>query len=279
MRLLEIDNNGRFRLKSFHKDATPPYAILSHTWEREDDEVSYRDIVDDADHRITGYKEVGYRKLEFCGRQTKEDGLHWFWVDTCCIDKSSSAELTKAINLMFKWYQKAARCYVYLSDVSLIVQDGASNHREWNSPFRNSRWFTRGWTLQELLAPTIVVFYSREGARLGDKSSLAGHILDNTGVSPEAFLLKQPLSTFSIEERFSWTDKRQTSEEEDMAYCLLGIFDVSLPLIYGEGRSNVIVRLRRAIKERSRNAEELPAGRSLHYLELEREQSDNEQRL
>src|ERR1700744_2413468 len=182
MRLLKIGGDGRFILEWFPKDKIPEYAILSHTWGRgEDKEVTYRDIMDG-----TGNNKPGFRKLTFCGSQAKADGLHYFWVDTCCIDKSNNSELTTAINSMFRWYQNAARCYVYFSDVPVRTRDDQSDHIEWESAFRNSRWFTRGWTLQELLAPKVVVFYSQDYIRLGDKRSLMQQIHETTGIAIEA---------------------------------------------------------------------------------------------
>jgi hypothetical protein len=243
MRLLKLDD-GRFSLKWFPKDKIPPYAILSHTWGRgENDEVTFKDLIDG-----TADNKRGFQKLQFCGNQAKADGLHYFWVDTCCIDKSNSTELQTAINSMFHWYQNAARCYVYLSDVSVHTQDGQSRHVEWESAFRNSRWFTRGWTLQELLAPEIVEFYSRDHVRLGDKRSLEQQIHEITGITVEA-LQGRHLCDFSVEERLRWGQKRQTTEDEDEAYCLLGIFEIFMSLRYGEGRKNAMDRLRRKIQK------------------------------
>jgi hypothetical protein len=248
MRLLKLNNAGHFSLVWFPKDKLPPYAILSHTWGTgEDDEVTFRDLI-----AGTGDNKSGFQKLRFCGNQAKANDLHYFWVDTCCIDKSNNNELTTAINSMFRWYQNAARCYVYLSDVSVHAWDGQSRHTEWESAFRNSRWFTRGWTLQELLAPKVVEFYSRDHVRLGDKLSLEHEIWRITGISIEA-LQGRPLSEFSTDERLKWSEARQTTEEEDEAYCLLGIFDVFLPLVYGEGRTKSMKRLLREIEESSLN--------------------------
>jgi hypothetical protein len=243
MRLLTFNDDGSFGLVWFPKDKIPPYAILSHTWGRAEDEVIYKDIVDG-----TGNKKKGFHKLQFCGNHAKADDLHYFWVDTCCIDKSNEKELTTAINSMFRWYQNAVRCYVYLSDVSLYTQDGQFRHVEWESAFRSSRWFTRGWTLQELLAPKIVQFYSKDHVRLGDKKSLKQHIHEVTGIAVEA-LQGRHLGNFGIDERLRWVEKRQTTEDEDKAYCLLGIFDVSLPLVYGEGYTRAMKRLQREIEE------------------------------
>jgi hypothetical protein len=244
MRLLKLNDDGRFSLVWFPKDEIPPYAILSHTWGRgEDDEVTFKDLIDG-----TGDKKKGFQKLQFCGNQAKADDLHYFWVDTCCIDKSNNNELTTAINSMFRWYQNASRCYVYLSDVSVHTQDGQSRHLEWESAFRNSRWFTRGWTLQELLAPKIVEFYSRDRTRLGDKRSLEQQIHEVTGIAVEA-LQGRHLRDFSVEERLRWREKRQTTEEEDGAYCLLGIFEIFISLKYGEGRKNAMDRLQRKVRK------------------------------
>jgi hypothetical protein len=182
--------------------------------------------------------------------------IHWIndprqigGIDRVCIDKSNNNELTEAINSMFRWYQGAARCYVYLLDVSVRTQDGQVPHMEWDSSFRNSRWFTRGWTLQELLAPKIVEFYSRDHIRLGDKISFEEQIHEITGITIEA-LRGRCLQEFGVQERFQWVGYRQTTMEEDMAYCLLGIFDVYLPLIYGEGQVNAMRRLEKEVNDR-----------------------------
>jgi hypothetical protein len=250
MNLLRLDDTTSISLHTFSKDAIPPYATLSHTWGRETEEVSFSDIKEK-----TGSTKVGYKKLLFCGHQAKADHLDYFWVDTCCIDKDSGPQLQRAINTMFYWYQNASRCYVYLADVTIYSRDG-QRHVEWESAFRNSRWFTRGWTLQELLAPKVVQFYSYDQVRLGDKYTLQQQIIEITGITKEA-LQGQPLSSFTIEERFLWASKRNTTEDEDRAYCLLGIFDVFLPLIYGEGQSNAMRRLKREIKELASNQGQL----------------------
>jgi Heterokaryon incompatibility protein (HET) len=251
MRLLKLDDNGRFSLIWFPKDQIPPYAILSHTWGRgEDDEVTFKDLTDSTGN--TGDNKRGFQKLQFCGSQAKADDLHYFWVDTCCIDKSNNRELSTAINSMFRWYQNAARCYVYLSDVSVHTQDGQFCHVEWESAFCNSRWFTRGWTLQELLAPKTVEFYSRDHVRLGDRKSLENTIYKTTGIAIEA-LQGRHLCDFSVEERLRWGEKRRTTEEEDKAYCLLGIFGVFMSLIYGEGQASAMKRLLREVTESNQN--------------------------
>src|SRR5256714_1572829 len=246
MRLLKRSDAGEFGLTEYfvNDDEIPPYAILSHTWVA-GEEVVYEELKDGA-----GKDKSGYHKIRFCGEQARRDGLQYFWVDTCCIDKSNNNELSEAINSMFRWYRDAVKCYVYLSDVSqpaLSVND-AFNHRTWESDFRKSRWFTRGWTLQELLAPRSVEFFSREGNRLGDKTSLERQIHMITGITDSA-LRGAALSQFSVDERFSWIERRQTTRKEDKAYSLLGLFDVFMPLIYGEGEKNAFKRLKASMQE------------------------------
>ncbi|CZR52934.1 related to calcium-independent phospholipase A2 [Phialocephala subalpina] len=245
MRLLEYNNDGEFGLAEFFGDAIPRYAILSHRWGAE--EVTFKDLMNS-----TGKSKAGYGKIQFCGEQARRDDLQYFWVDTCCIDKSNSTELAEAINSMFRWYRDATRCYVYLSDVSRLPFDSADESNEpWESVFRKSRWFTRGWTLQELIAPASVEFFSKEGELLGNKASLERHICEITGIPVKA-LRGGSLPDFSVTERMSWAASRETTCKEDMAYSLLGIFDVNMPLIYGEGREKALKRLKEEIEKASK---------------------------
>jgi NB-ARC domain len=149
---------------------------------------------------------------------------------------------------MFRWYHDASKCYVYLSDISISGsnKNGQFSQGTWEPPFQKSKWFTRGWTLQELIAPVSVEFFSVEGERLGDKKSLERQIHDITGIPPQA-LQGGPLSHFSTDKRMSWAAKRETTREEDAAYSLLGIFDIHMPLIYGEGRKKALARLQKEI--------------------------------
>ena len=240
MHLLERKPEGNFVLYEFTGTNIPAYAILSHTWGKE--EVSLQEV-----ECVTRKNNDGWKKIDFCAKQANADGLRYIWVDTCCIDKKNAVELSEAINSMFRWYQKAARCYVYLSDVSMqdTQQDGQINPA-WETAFRRSRWFTRGWTLQELIAPTLLDFFSSEGKRFGNKSTLEPMIREITGIATSA-LSGDKLSNFSIDERMSWVKYRNTTIGEDKAYCLLGIFDISMPLIYGEGRDKAFRRLQEEI--------------------------------
>ncbi|OAP54709.1 hypothetical protein AYL99_11157 [Fonsecaea erecta] len=240
MRLLERKPNGDLAFQEFTREDVPAYAILSHTWLTDNnEEISFHDV-----EAGTGKGKAGWKKIEFCADKASADGLRYFWIDTCCIDKRNNTELSKAINSMFRWYQKATRCYAYLTDVSL--HDGKETPQlgtfPWEAAFKKSRWFTRGWTLQELLAPPRVDFFSLEGEQLGSKLTLQDLIHDITGI-PSAALKGAPLETFSRGERMSWASGRRTKEEEDQAYCLLGIFDVSMPLVYGEGKERAYKRL------------------------------------
>jgi Heterokaryon incompatibility protein (HET) len=260
MRLLERNDAGEILLTENILDGKiPPYAILSHTWGSE--EVLLKDLIDG-----TGENKLGYKKIQFCGEQARRDSLRYFWVDTCCIDKTSSAELQETISCMFRWYRDAAKCYVYLADVSRLPSDtdNESSQSRWKLAFRKSRWFTRGWTLQELIAPASVEFFSEEGIRLGDKKSLEESIHEITGI-PLKVLRGGPLSDFSISQRIAWIEKRETTRKEDKAYSILGIFDVHMPLLYGEGRERAFKRLQEEIDKglKSKEAErEVNEGKS-----------------
>jgi hypothetical protein len=251
MRLLYTAKYGRLsRTDDLFDDKIPPYAILSHTWEGQ--EVAYKDFQNYKDIREVDAKlKGGYEKIFFCAAQAKRDGLDYFWIDTCCINKENNTELSEAINSMFRWYQNARKCYVYLSDVEYNTSTSESELlRRWKPAFKKSRWFTRGWTLQELLAPASVTFYSKEGELLGDKKSLQDTIHEITGIPRDALSGKQ-VSEFSVVERFSWAEKRQTTRKEDGAYCLFGMFGCHLPLIYGEGKEKALKRLKKEIEEAS----------------------------
>jgi hypothetical protein len=240
MRLLERKPDGEITFRETTGGDVPAYAILSHTWGEE--EVSFQDI-----EVGTGKSKAGWKKIDFCAEKAATDGLRYFWIDTCCIDKRNAVEFSVAINSMFRWYQKAARCYVYLSDVSIQAE---GQHRQpksvWEDAFRKSRWFTRGWTLQELIAPALVDFFSSEGKGLGNKLALEPIIQEITGIAVTA-LRGDAMSNFNVDERMSWAERRKTTFEEDKAYCLLGIFDISMSPIYGEGGENAAKRLQQNI--------------------------------
>ncbi|KUI61979.1 Vegetative incompatibility protein HET-E-1 [Cytospora mali] len=244
MRLLHVQN---LELKEFFEPSIPPYAILSHTWRS--DEITLQDLSQilkcsrEGSHH-TSKATAGYRKIEQACKQAEQDGFEWAWVDTCCIDKTSSAELSEAINSMFRWYQNSAICYAYLSD----VEDG-DVLRAADSSFRKSRWFTRGWTLQELLAPDKVIFFSKSWATIGDLRSLYDVVEDITRISSE-YLLGRSVLSASVSQKMAWASQRTTTRLEDMSYCLLGMFNVNMPLLYGEGEK-AFIRLQQEIIEAS----------------------------
>jgi hypothetical protein len=236
MRLLHSDTLNRLILTDFRGKSIPPYAILSHRWS--DSEA----LIEDISNGKYKEKQEGHAKLQFCAKQAAKDGLQYFWIDTCCIDRWDNNERSKAINSMFQWYQDAARCYVFLSDVSVSSATDASQRSSWEASFRTSEWFTRGWTLQELIAPASVAFFSREEHYLGDKKSLRQLLHEITNI-PLAALGDCSLYEFSISERQRWAKNRMTTEEEDIVYCLLGLLGVSMPTTYGEGKQSALRRL------------------------------------
>lgn len=245
MRLLNVHN---LSLRDFNETNTPEYAILSHTWQ-EGEEISFADMEalrPEIMHR------TGYHKIERCAKEIARLGYHWVWIDTCCIDKSSSAELSEAINSMFAYYRDAAVCLAYLNDVQL---DYGAKHASmaYQLPaqtlharakhngaqllfthMKSSRWFTRGWTLQELIAPDNLMFYARDWTYICDKNFVLDDLSQLTNISTDILGGLDP-SSASIAQRMSWAAHRQTTRTEDLAYCLLGIFAINMPLLYGEG--------------------------------------------
>ena len=236
MRLLHVDTR---EFREFFDEQVPPYAILSHRWGKREDEMSYQEW-------ISGHRKNcdGLRKIQQCCALALQDKLWWVWVDTCCIDKASSAELTEAINSMFQWYSKATKCYAYLADVNWPyelavgrtggIEDSSKTKQGRYGTFGKSEWFERGWTLQELLAPKTVLFYDYDWDFLGSKNTLADDISHTTLIQTPFLNSSRALSAASVASKMSWVSKRKTTRIEDLAYCLLGIFDVNMPLLYGE---------------------------------------------
>jgi hypothetical protein len=204
MRLLHATAQP-LRFETFYGD-TPPYAILSHTWGKEDEEATFQDLKDG-----TGTDKPGYRKIIACCYQAVRDSIDYVWIDTCCIDKTNSVELQEAINSMFNWYKKSTICYAYLSDYD---KPGTSGFDE--QLFRNSKWFTRGWTLQELIAPTKMVFYDRRWVDIGSRTDLGNLISSITRISLKV-LGGGDLELSSVAQRMSWASMRKTTCAEDIA--------------------------------------------------------------
>jgi len=245
-----------FEFKDFG-EAPPRYAILSHTWEPTG-EVTYQDALNPEKATTMD----GYGKIwETCSLALAHQ-LDWAWVDTCCIDKTSSAELTESINSMFRWYEGAAVCFAFLKDLPPGPEDEEDGKRDTTgarggrvarprkTQLARCRWFTRGWTLQELIAPVSVLFYDGAWVFRGDKADLQASLADITGVDVSALRRERPLKDFPLAHRMAWAAARNTTRTEDLAYCLLGLFDVNMPLLYGEG-CKAFRRLQEEIIKRS----------------------------
>ena len=228
MRLLHTTS---LLFEEFFDSDIPHYAILSHRWEGK--EVAFHEFEAAKERDGPEFSKI----KEFCSFVTRLPYsigfLEWVWIDTCCIDKKSSAELSEAINSMFQWYKRSRVCYAYLSS----VDDGPQRIQK--QQFRQSPWFTRGWTLQELIAPEYVYFLDRQWNIIGEKAELEAEISDITGIEKAYLNISNDTNPFSdqasIATKMSWVSKRKTSRPEDMAYCLLGIFQINMPLLYGEG--------------------------------------------
>jgi hypothetical protein len=287
MRLL---NTKTLLLEQFQSIGTTRYAVLSHTWG--DDEVLFEDIpkrkspfgnlllsvgLDGLEGRKWRKKRGAYKVIKTAER-ARQDGLDYVWIDTCCIDKSSSAELSEAINSMFKWYALATVCYAYLSDYVVGRPTDSVDSWERKRPpreekFAASRWFRRGWTLQELIAPKQLIFYDRHWETVGLRDEMAPYISSLTSIDSNILvslenrgprMLHLVLERYSISQKMSWAAKRETAREEDIAYCLLGIFDVNMPLLYGEG-PKAFKRLQEEILKKFNDPTILVFDRSLNW--------------
>ncbi|CAI0652494.1 unnamed protein product [Colletotrichum noveboracense] len=239
IRLIEVKT---MQLKLFNSRKAPRYVILSHTWV-ENEEVSYQEMCQIAEGiSHPAKRKSGYRKIWETCRQTMAHGLKYAWVDTCCIDKTSSAELSEAINSMFRWYRDAAVCIAYLSDYTHKDPDFIGD-------MRDCQWFTRGWCLQELIAPKCLVFYDKTWEKVGSKAGLTLLIARCTGIDAEVLEDHTAMYPIPVARRMSWASRRITTRVEDIAYCLLGIFDIHMPMLYGEGEK-AFVRLQEEIIRR-----------------------------
>jgi hypothetical protein len=232
---MRLINTSTLDYEEFEPAVAPPYAILSHTWSSA--ELSFQDVQND---RKAGKKPEYAKLIEGC-RAAARHGYSYFWIDTCCIEKTNSVELSEAINSMFRWYQQAGICLAYLSDVP-----PGSEVLDKESQFSKSRWFTRGWTLQELLAPSEVEFLASDWTRITSKTDSSSVLADITGI-PTDFLSGNDLEIASIAMRMSWASRRITTKAEDIAYCLMGIFDIQMPHLYGEGEDGAFQRLQQEI--------------------------------
>ena len=242
MRLLHTEN---LTLEYFEGTDVPKYAILSHRWGSE--EVSYQEY-----GKSGAVNKSGYRKITELCKLAKYRGLQWAWIDTCCIDKTSSAELTESINSMWSYYRNAAECYAYLADVPDPNKKLDQRQLDVKSlaALRRSEWFTRGWTLQELIAPTRLLFCASNWNVIGSKTDLARELSSITRIGVKYLQNPDSISEASVAMRMSWAAGRRTTRIEDIAYALLGLFDVNMPLLYGEGMK-AFMRLQKKLIKKS----------------------------
>ncbi|THU79679.1 HET-domain-containing protein, partial [Dendrothele bispora CBS 962.96] len=230
MRLL---NTKTFEVKEFLTDSDiPPFAILSHTWEK--DEVTFQDI----QNLRKAKKKAGWSKIKNACNYVQQYKYDWIWIDTCCIDKSSSAELSEALNSMYQYYGDGRVCIAYLSDVSW--EKGIEE-------LKKSRWFKRGWTLQELIAPRYMIFLDKNWNKIGTRYSMRKVVSEVTSIPVDIFEEPGMIDGYSIAQKMSWAASRETTRPEDMAYCLMGLFGVNMPPIYGEGGPKAFMRLQQEI--------------------------------
>ncbi|KAI6041049.1 heterokaryon incompatibility protein-domain-containing protein [Pisolithus marmoratus] len=228
------------------------YAILSHCWgvvKQGEKEVSFKEInkllvmSEGMRNEIRG--RTGYKKIIDTCRQAQKDRLEWVWIDTCCIDKNSSPELSEAINSMYKWYANAELCYAYLHDTEGDPWQHGRMHSWEDRQKSTPKWFSRGWTLQELIAPKVVHFFDQKWERIGDKAELAWTLSGITRIPGRVLKegLQKALTSVhdyerpSVAQIFSWAADRTTTREEDWTYSLLGLLGVHIPLLYGEGKN------------------------------------------
>ena len=228
----------RAKVLEFGDDEVTEYAILSHRWTEQ--EVDYNEIVElakmDEEERSEIRHRDGYRKILQSCERAKQDGYKWLWADTCCIDKRSSAELSEAINSMYRWYENSKICYAYLHDVSCSSFPIERNRAMYPKSKGWPELFSRGWTLQEMIAPRDVQFFNKDWHPIGDKTTLSPILEDITRIPQD--ILKEGLSSNRpcVAQIMSWAANRTTTRVEDRAYSLMGLLDVNMPMLYGEGK-------------------------------------------
>jgi hypothetical protein len=234
-------NTSSLELQHVVDSTQETYIVLSHTWG--DGEVTFQELDQPASR-----SKAGFAKIENTCNLARKQGFEWAWVDTCCIDKTSSAELSEAINSMFAWYRDSRVCFVYLADLEPILAGTNDSDRAslLVKHLPQCRWFTRGWTLQELIASRNVEFYDQKWNFVGRKSELEGLLSRITNIDTSVLRDSSRLRAVPVARRMSWASTRQTTRKEDLAYCLLGIFDINMPLLYGEGEK-AFLRLQEAI--------------------------------
>ncbi|KIK69181.1 hypothetical protein GYMLUDRAFT_188725, partial [Collybiopsis luxurians FD-317 M1] len=243
--MIRLISTLNFECQDFKNDP-PRYAILSHTWDEK--EKSSPELFGAAafDLNILPAQRAGYHKVKASCEQARELGFSYIWIDLWCIDRTSISGLSSGLNEMFRYYQDSSLCLVYLNDIGIDPVNKFNGFQ-----LAKCKWFTRGWTLLELLAPSSVIFYDCSWEKIGTKISLGNIIATITGIPFDALSNKCSLEKFSIAQRMSWAAHRETTLDEDMAYCLMGIFGVNMPIIYGEGGQEAFMRLQAKIIQQS----------------------------
>ncbi|KAJ8519460.1 hypothetical protein ONZ45_g3573 [Pleurotus djamor] len=276
--LMQRENNAKVAaIMRFHGR----YAILSHTWANR--ELGFRDVNVEGGMGVGSLeKKEGYAKLDGMCRVAGEFMCRYVWFDAVCIDKSNTMEMEETIHSMWKWYQNAYICIVHLSNTNLKLPSYPANssvsptgpRRRGDSKrkqLKEDPWFRRGWTLPELLAPKRIKFYLGDWTKMDQR---VGRRFDICRVQEEGFdfgaeyvqflrlvadaatvpvcAVKQfSLRTHSAPEVFHWISKRITTRPEDLSYCLMGMLDIHIPIIYGEGHENAFYRLQSACLQSS----------------------------
>ena len=222
------------------------YAIFSHTWDHKQGEQKYAELrkiqqryptlprpmeqwreAQQVPGSIWDDPKLSHKIRKAC-ELARNEGYHHIWIDFCCIDKTNSTELARAIRSMYAWYAGAGICYVHLADV--FFTKSLEDSRKATPPdFRKARWFTRAWTLQELIAPRQVHFVSKGWKLLGTKDSLLQRVVDITSIHRDALLHRKPLNEFSVAQRLSWAVGRKATQPQDRTYSLVGIFNIDIP--------------------------------------------------
>ena len=221
-------NTETLRREEFTYGNHPSYAILSHTWVH-GEEISFR-IFQTLEGNTLNQEAKTPSKIIQAAKEALRQGLHYIWIDTCCIDKTSSAELTEAINSQWEWYNASTVCYVYLDDL-----DTKPDRSTENSILGHCRWFGRGWTLLELLAPRKCIFFDMHWRSIGERDELYRTLSDITSIDESYLRGNASIMSAPISMRMMWMSQRKTTRHEDMAYCMLGLFGINMPLVYGEG--------------------------------------------
>ncbi|KAK0670332.1 heterokaryon incompatibility protein-domain-containing protein [Cercophora samala] len=236
-------NTTTLELEEFGDNDLPLYAILSHTWDVPSQEVTFVEIKRSREAIIN---KTGFAKISNFCRLAREKGYRYGWVDTCCIDKRNSADLSEAINSMYRYYYDSQDCLVYLSDTQPISDWESLSYGNFKDAIKSCRWFTRGWTLQELIAPRIRSFYDAKWQEIDNCYRVAA-ISEITGINNTYLLWRDRIARVGISERMSWASQRHTTRSEDTAYSLMGIFNICMPVLYGEGGKKAFRRLQKEI--------------------------------